>query len=142
MMCSDSGVVIRMCGDLRIIRARADAGVSPVRTATRISGNDFPAAANRSRKRGERALEVALNVVVQRLERRDVEDLHRVGERLRAAPSTMSWFSSQRNAASVLPVPVGARMSVCAPLAIAGHPSRCGALGAPSVSRNHARTIG
>ena len=35
MMCSDSGVVIRTCGDLRIIRARADCGVSPVRTATR-----------------------------------------------------------------------------------------------------------
>ena len=54
----------------------------------------------------------------------------------------MSWFSSQRNAVSVLPVPVGARMSVCAPLAIAGQPSRCGALGAPSVSANHARTRG
>ncbi len=49
MMCNDSGVVIRMCGDLRSIRARADCGVSPVRTATRISGNDSPAASNRSR---------------------------------------------------------------------------------------------
>ena len=49
MMCSDSGVVMRMCGDLRIMRARADAGVSPVRTATRISGNVSPAAMNRSR---------------------------------------------------------------------------------------------
>src|SRR5438128_226188 len=54
----------------------------------------------------------------------------------------MSWFSSQRNAVSVLPVPVGARMSVCEPLAIAGHPSRCGALGEPSVSVNHFRTMG
>ena len=49
MMFSDSGVVIRMCGDFRSILARADAGVSPVRTATRISGNSLPAAANRSR---------------------------------------------------------------------------------------------
>ena len=45
MMCSDSGVVMRMCGVLRIIRARADAGVSPVRTATRISGKLFAVAA-------------------------------------------------------------------------------------------------
>ena len=91
---------------------------------------------------GERPLEVALNVVVQRFERRDVEDLHRVRQRRRRSPSTMSWFSSQRNAVSVFPVPVGARMSVCAPLAIAGQPSRCGGLGAPSVSSNHARTRG
>jgi hypothetical protein len=49
MMCSDSGVVIRMCGVLRSIRARADGGVSPVRTATRISGNAWLARSNRSR---------------------------------------------------------------------------------------------
>ena len=39
-----------------------------------------------------------------------------------SSPSTMSWFSSQRNAASVLPVPVGARISVSSPDAIAGQP--------------------
>ena len=49
MMLSDSGVVIRMCGDFRSIRARAAGGVSPVRTATRISGNSFPSALKRSR---------------------------------------------------------------------------------------------
>jgi hypothetical protein len=46
-MCSDSGVVIRMCGVLRSILARADAGVSPVRTATRMSGKRAPAASKR-----------------------------------------------------------------------------------------------
>ncbi len=35
-MYSDSGVVTRMCGGVRRIRARAVAGVSPVRTAVRI----------------------------------------------------------------------------------------------------------
>ena len=49
MMLSDSGVVISMCGDFRSIRARADGGVSPVRTATRISGKSFPSALNCSR---------------------------------------------------------------------------------------------
>ena len=48
-MLSDSGVVIRMCGALRSIRARADAGVSPVRTPILISGNSFPSASNRAR---------------------------------------------------------------------------------------------
>ena len=33
-------------------------------------------------------------------------------------------------------------MSVCAPLAIAGQPCSCGALGAPNDSRNHSRTSG
>src|SRR6266550_4971973 len=33
-------------------------------------------------------------------------------------------------------------MSVCAPLAIAGHPLRCGSLGSPKVSLNHCRTRG
>ena len=82
-MCNDSGVVMRTCGDLRSMRARADCGVSPVRTATRISGNGSPAASKRSRSSVERALEIALDVVVQRLERRDVEDLHRVRQRRR-----------------------------------------------------------
>ena len=35
---SDSGVVTRMCGGLRVMAARSLAGVSPVRTSTRISG--------------------------------------------------------------------------------------------------------
>src|SRR5690349_16625812 len=60
----------------------------------------------------------------------------------RARPSVISALSSHRNAASVLPVPVGARMSAFSPLAIAGHPPSCGALGAPNVSVNQLRTIG
>ena len=57
-------------------------------------------------------------------------------------PSTMRLFSSQRKAVRVLPVPVGARMSVFEPRAIAGQPCSCGLLGAPSRSRNHTRTSG
>ena len=80
-MCSDSGVVMRMCGVLRSIRARAEAGVSPVRTATRISGNFSPCCLEALLQLGERELEVALDVVVERLERGDVEEMDRVGER-------------------------------------------------------------
>ncbi len=41
---SDSGVVIRMSGGVRLMRARSDAGVSAVRMAVRISGGSWPAA--------------------------------------------------------------------------------------------------
>ena len=100
------------------------------------------AASNRSRELGERLLEVAVDVVAERLERRDVEDLHGVRERRRAVRRSIRALSSHRNAARVFPVPVGARISVCAPDAIAGHPRTCGALGWPSVSVNHWRTSG
>ena len=58
------------------------------------------------------------------------------------AGSNISRFRHHRNAASVLPVPVGARMSVDSPRAIAGHPSRCGLVGAGNAVENHARTAG
>lgn len=45
-----------------------------------------------------------------------------------------------RNAVSVLPEPVGARISVWSPDAIAGHPCSCAAVGAGNEASNHART--
>ena len=44
-MNSDSGVVTRMCGGRRTICSRSRVGVSPVRTAVRISCTVPPAAA-------------------------------------------------------------------------------------------------
>ena len=43
----------------------------------------------------------------------------------------------QRNAASVLPLPVGARMSVDSPRAIEGQPSDCGRVGDSNEPANH-----
>ena len=48
----------------------------------------------------------------------------------------------QRNAVSVFPLPVGARISVDSPRAIAGQPSCCGFVGASNALVNHARTAG
>src|SRR5688572_18427893 len=45
-----------------------------------------------------------------------------------------------RNAASVFPDPVGARISVDAPEAIAGQPSCCGRVGASKDAANQSRT--
>ena len=53
------------------------------------------------------------------------------------------WLSSSnaliavRNAASVLPEPVGAAMSVCRPAAIASQPRNCADVGSPTSAVNH-----
>lgn len=46
----------------------------------------------------------------------------------------------QRNAVSVLPDPVGARISVCSPEAMAGQPCSWAAVGARNDDENQART--
>ena len=74
---------------------------------------------------GERRAQVALDVDRERLERRDVE--RRGSGRFAAgAGVNISRSRHQRNAVSVLPLPVGARISVDSPRAIAGQPSVCG----------------
>ena len=47
-----------------------------------------------------------------------------------------------RNAVSVLPLPVGARISVDSPRAMAGQPWRCGGVGVANESRNQSATAG
>ena len=47
-----------------------------------------------------------------------------------------------RNAVSVLPEPVGARIKVLSPLAIAGQPIVCGGVGSGKLVENHSRTGG
>src|SRR5262245_2973664 len=58
------------------------------------------------------------------------------------AGSNISRFRHHRNAARVLPVPVGARISVDSARAIAGQPSCCGRVGAGNVVENQERTAG
>ena len=89
----------------RVARADADA---KVRTET-----------------GERAAQVALDVVVERLERRDVQQPQPLARGLAVSRSI-----PYRNAASVFPEPVGAWISDVPPVAIAGQPSRCAGVGA------------
>ena len=54
----------------------------------------------------------------------------------------MTRLIAQRNAVSVLPLPVGARINVDSPRAIAGHPSVWGGVGAENDARNHSETAG
>ena len=60
-----------------------------------------------------------------------------------AAPSRTSESIAARKAASVLPEPVGAAISACWPLAMAGHASSCaGVAPCGNVWANHACTAG
>src|ERR1035437_3098170 len=54
----------------------------------------------------------------------------------------MRRLMHHRKAARVLPVPVGARMRVDSPRAMAGQPSCCGRVGAGKTASNQARTGG
>ena len=58
----------------------------------------------------------------------------RVGSR-----SAISRSIAHRNAASVLPDPVGAEISTCSPEAIAGHACSCAAVGCSKAPANHSR---
>ena len=138
---SDSGVVIRMSAGSRWNRARSRAGVSPVRTATAGTTNGSPRAARQVGDAGDGRAEVALDVDGERLQRRDVEHaaaLARVG----GTGANMSRSMAHRNAASVLPLPVGAKSSVEAPRAIGGQPRACAAVGASNDAVNQSRTAG
>jgi hypothetical protein len=85
----------------------------------------------------QRLVEVALDVVGERLQGRDVDDLDAVLKfaRLRLADQA-------RNAARVLPEPVGAEMRVSRPARMCGQPSAWASVGALKRRSNQARVIG
>ena len=68
-----------MSGGRRAIWRRSSVGVSPVRLATEMFGHGFAEAFGGEGDAGQRGAQVALDVVGQRLERRDVEDADRAG---------------------------------------------------------------
>ena len=85
---------------------------------------------------GERAAEVALDVVVERLQGRDVEDTKPV-------PALEESRSiAERKAVSVFPDPVGAWINTSEPVAIAGQPSRWAGVGPANALANQARVAG
>ena len=85
----------------------------------------------------QRGPQVALDVVGERLQRRDVDELARPspGRGSRARRSI-----PQRKLASVLPEPVGAQISVWAPPEIAFQPPACAGVGPSKEASNQRRT--
>ena len=152
---SDSGVVMRMSGGLLSSARRSDAGVSPERTPTVISG------AGRSRRlavwvmpiSGARRLRSTSTPSALSGEMYSTRVL-RLGA-FRRAPfagvqagqfdsgsagaATSSRSSAQRKAASVLPEPVGATTSACAPEEIAFQAPFWAGVGAANAPRNQSR---
>src|SRR3954452_21598498 len=59
-----------------------------------------------------------------------------------ALGSGPSRSSAHRNAASVLPLPVGALSSTCSPVAIAGHAWAWAGVGSANAAENQSRTRG
>ena len=92
---------------------------------------------------GQRRPQVALHVVDERLERRDVQDADRARRaRGRGRGSRPSRSRHHRNAASVLPLPVGAWIRVWRPAAMLAQPSTWAGVGAAKAERNHSATAG
>ena len=71
-------------------------------------------------------------------------ETYRTVSRSRFAGSgeNMSWSMQERNAASVLPLPVGARRSVLSPRRMGGQPSACAGVGAAKERANQVRVAG
>ena len=136
---SDSGVVIRMSDGSRWNRARSADGVSPVRTDTVGIRNASPRLAARfampaSGVRRLRSISTASAFS---------GDTYSTRQRGSAGGgSNISRLMHHKNAVSVFPLPVGARISVESPLAIAGHPCSCGGVGASNEARNQSATAG
>ena len=128
---SDSGVVIRMSGGLRAIAARSRCGVSPVRMPTLTASAPIPRrGALRFRSMSYASAFSGLTYST------------RVPAPRGAGPSLWRRSSAHRNAASVLPEPVGADSSTCSPAAIAGHAWACAGVGSAKARANHSRTPG
>ena len=69
-------------------------------------------------------------------------DASKKGGKKSGSGSAASRSMAQRNAASVLPEPVGAEMSVCSPVAIAGQACAWTSVGRSNAFSNHWRTAG
>ena len=137
---SDSGVVIRISAGWRRKWLRSFCGcVTGTDTDLRLVEID-PCLAGHICDPSERRAQVAFHIHSQSFERADINDPATLG--IVSLRCNMSRSRHQRNAVSVLPVPVGARIRVFSPRAIAGQPSRCGAVGCSKTARNQAAVTG
>ncbi len=138
---SDSGVVIRMSGGLLTSFLRSSLAVSPVRTATVMSGSASPSrcAACRipvSGARRFRSMSTASAFSGETYSTR----VRRFGSSGGGAAASLSI--AHRNAASVLPDPVGATTSVSLPWPMARHAPAWAFVGSANAPTNQARVAG
>ena len=122
------------------MRSRSAAGVSPVLTQVRISTSE-PAQTELLSDARQRRLEVAMNVVRQRFERRNVDHLCRVWESA-LEPLPHQIVDRGKKGRKRLARSMGAAMSVWRPALIAGQASACAGVGAAKLSANQFATAG
>ena len=118
---------MRMSGGVLLHRPPLRLGRVPGPQADRDVGADPP----------QRRPQVALDVVGERLQRRDVDEPHARG---RARRTRERRSMPQRKLARVLPEPVGAQISVLAPLEIASQPPAWAGVGPSKEASNQRRT--
>src|SRR6202171_1755675 len=137
---SDSGVVIRMSGGCRSICRRSRVGVSPVRIATVIGGCFGP------RRSASRAIPRTGDCRLRSISTVSAFRGETYSTRQRSASagtgSFASWSMHQKKAASVLPLSVGADISVCCPAATERQPPSWTSVGAGKAPENQARAAG
>ena len=140
MRYSDSGVVMRRSGGRRASACLSFADVSPVRIATTGSLNGTPSrsAASEMPASGARRFFSTSNASARSGETYSTRVRCFAG----GGSVVMRRSREERNAVSVLPEPVGAQISVCAPPTMAGQPCTWGAVGSGKEVANHSRTAG
>ncbi len=138
---SDSGVVTRMCGARLRKAARSACGVSPVRTAVRISTSGKPCAASWSRMPANGASRFRWMSFDSAFSG-ETYSTHVASGSPCDRPSRTSASIAVRKAVRVLPDPVGAATSVSWPRAIAGHAACWASVGAGKLRANQALTAG
>ena len=142
--CSDSGVVIRMSAGfggawllaigLRRRVARPDGQGQP-------GGNGVPGGPRlEPRIPSSGSLEVPGDVVVERLQRREVEDADALGLASGIPPEVVE--AGQERGEGLARARRREQQGVLRPEAIAGQPSRCGGVGSPKLARNQPATAG
>ena len=140
---NDSGVVMRMSGGCEISRRRSCCGVSPERTPTVTSWNVSPrrAAAWVMPTRGERRLRSTSTASAFSGEtyRTRVPSLRSAGT---GGGSCRSRSMLDRNAARVLPEPVGATTRTWSPASKPCQAPTCAGVGAAKAWENHSRVAG
>ena len=130
---SDSGVVIRICAGCLRCRSRSRAGVSPVRTSTVIAP---PAPSRCSPASGARRLRSTSYASALIGETYTTRVPSSPGSPGAPGGRCASRSRHHRNAASVLPLPVGASISVWWPAAMLAQPRACTGVGAAKLWRN------
>ena len=138
---SDSGVVASRCGGRRRCDARSFCGVSPVRTAVRMSTSGSCSAASSSRmpcKGSSRLTWMSFDSAFNG----DTYSTRVASGSPLASPSRTSASMPARKAVSVLPEPVGAATSTSRPPTIAGHAACWASVGAGKRRANQPATAG